>query len=179
MRTLGAARCGAKAGRRPKNGLLALKPRIHASPESSPFPPHARARSEIIYFAWICGPGAPLGAARGGAKVGSGPKNGPLALNPRIHALPLHSPCPPQARAPSELCVFSLYLRAQRTRWALPGRRAKAGSGPKNGLLVLTLRVHASPALSPSLSYMRVRSDSLCFGAGDHGCTGVYIRVHP
>jgi hypothetical protein len=75
------------------------------------------------------------------------------------------------------VCIlfFSLDLRAQGARWA----RAKAGSGPKNGLLVLTLRVHASPALSPSLSYMRVRSDSLCFGAGDHGCTCVYIRVHP
>jgi hypothetical protein len=58
---LGAARRWAKAGSGPKNGLLALKLRIHASPRLSPFLPHAWARSELCFFAWICGPRGPAG----------------------------------------------------------------------------------------------------------------------
>jgi hypothetical protein len=75
------------------------------------------------------------------------------------------------------VCIlfFSLDLWAQGPRWV----PAKAGRGPKNGLLVLKTRVHASPAFSPSQPYVRVRFDSLCFGAGNHGCTAVYSRVHP
>jgi hypothetical protein len=79
MRTLGAARRGAKAGRGPKNGPLALKIRIHASPALSPFLPHARARSEFIVFPWICGPRVPPGA---GQTRAAGPK---MARSPSIH----------------------------------------------------------------------------------------------
>jgi hypothetical protein len=71
MRTLDAARRGAKAGRRPKKGPLALKPRIHASPESSPLLPHARARSEFICFCSICAPWMLPGV---GQKRAAGPK---------------------------------------------------------------------------------------------------------
>jgi hypothetical protein len=73
----------------------------------------------------------PLGAARRGAKACRGPKNGPLALKPRIHASPESSPFPPHAQARSEFCVFSLYLRAQGTRWALPGAGQMRAAGPK------------------------------------------------
>jgi hypothetical protein len=71
MRPLGAARCGANAGRGPKNGLLVLKIRIHAPPAFYPFLPHARARSELFCFCSICAPSVPPGA---GQKRAAGPK---------------------------------------------------------------------------------------------------------
>jgi hypothetical protein len=60
-----AARCGAKAGRGPKNGPLVLKIRIHASPALSPFLPLARACSELFWFCSICAPWVPQKRAAG------------------------------------------------------------------------------------------------------------------
>jgi hypothetical protein len=68
-----------KACNGPRNGPLALKPRIHASPFHSPCPPQARARSEFIVFPWICGRRVPPGA---GQTRAAGPK---MARSPSIH----------------------------------------------------------------------------------------------
>jgi hypothetical protein len=265
MRTLDAARRWAKAGSGPRNGLLALNLRIHASPRFSPFLPHARARSDLLCFCSICAPWVPP-AVR--AKAGSRPRNGLLALKLHIHASPRFSPFLPHARARSELfcfcsiwapsvppaagqkratgpemvCspsnyvythrpdflhfyrmhkldlnyfVFARYVHPgcrppYRQKWAAgpkmvcspsnyiythrtdflhfyrmceldlnfvfllgfagPGaplgaarRGAKAGNGPRNGLLALKLRIHASPRFSPFLLHAQARSELFCF----------------
>jgi hypothetical protein len=79
MRTLVAARRWAKAGSGPRNGLLALKLRIHASPRLSPLLPHARARSELFCFCSICAPWVPPAA---GQKRAAGPE---MVCSPSIY----------------------------------------------------------------------------------------------
>jgi hypothetical protein len=120
----------------------------------------------FVFFPGFAGPGAALGAARCGAKAGSGPKNVLFALKPRIHASPKFSPFLPHARARSEFCFFSLDLRPL---------GAKAGSGTKNGLFDLKLRIHASPSWSPALPYAQTRCH-FCFGFWG---SWMYSRVQP
>jgi hypothetical protein len=54
--------------------------------------------------------------------------------------------------------VFARYAHLGAAR-----RGAKASSGPKNGPLVLKIRIHASPAFYPFLPHARARSEFICF----------------
>jgi hypothetical protein len=211
MRTLGAARRWAKAGSGPRNGLLALNLRIHASPRFSPFLPHARARSELFCFCSICAPWVPPAAWQkraAGPEMVCLPSNYVYTHRPyflhfyRMHKLDLnyfvfaryaHPGCrrphgQKWAAGPKMVCLPSNYIYTHRTDFlhfyrmceldlnfvffpgfAGPGaplgaarRGAKAGSGPKNGLLALKLRIHASPRFSPFLPHVQARSE-FCF----------------